>query len=88
MYAKLILRFKCYNVELGMLCRLYIFVVRIFLRSKPSIGAQRQVSMMCGLLMCDVLDVHISDMCHYMIIKYDVWIFVGAYMFDVDSMLL
>jgi hypothetical protein len=28
---------------------------------KPVRGAQRQVSMMYGLLMCDVWDVHISD---------------------------
>jgi hypothetical protein len=58
-YANLILRFQCYSVELGMLCHLEVFVVRSFLRSKPGRGAQRQVSVMCGLLMCDVLGVHI-----------------------------
>jgi hypothetical protein len=41
MYANLILRFQCYSVELGMLCHLYIFVVRSFVRSKAGHGAHR-----------------------------------------------
>jgi hypothetical protein len=44
MYAKLILRFERYSVQFGMLCHLYIFAVRSFLRSKPGRGPQRQVS--------------------------------------------
>jgi hypothetical protein len=62
MYAKLILRFQCYSVELGMLCHLWIFVVRSFCIVKPGHEAQGQVSMMYRSLMCHVLGAHISDM--------------------------
>jgi hypothetical protein len=44
MYANLMLRFQCYSVELGMLCRLWVFIFRSFLCSKSGRGAQRQVS--------------------------------------------
>jgi hypothetical protein len=52
---------------------------------KPGRGAQRQVSMMYRLLICDVLGVHISDMCHYMIIKYNVCVFVLTYICSMCS---
>jgi hypothetical protein len=43
MYAKLILRFQCYNVVLGMLCHLWIFV-RSFYLVKPGREAKGQIS--------------------------------------------
>jgi hypothetical protein len=80
MYAKLILGsnttvsyWACYVICVSLLLETFYVVTK-------GRGAQRQVSMMYRLLMCDVLDMHISDMnCHYMIIKYDVCVFVWTY---------
>jgi hypothetical protein len=41
-------------------CRIGHVMSFVDLCSKPDHGAQRQVSVMYGLLMCDILGVHIS----------------------------
>jgi hypothetical protein len=59
-----------------MLCYLWIFVDRSFYVVRPGREALGQVSIMCKLLMCDVLSAHISDMNYVIIMRFSLGVYI------------
>jgi hypothetical protein len=67
MYAYVIPGFQC--ITWHVMSFVGLVVERIFLRSKPGRGEQRQVSVMYRLLICGILGVEFHDIYRYMIIR-------------------